>query len=115
MSGAVFPLAMPSIASPGAMLAIIVLTDNNRNSIGEQVVTAGLLFVVMGITLALLLAATPLKAALGSTGANVISRVMGIILATIAVDAILLGLDTVGVLDLAPSEGPGVAVAPALN
>lgn len=100
LSGAVFPLAMPSIASPGAMLAIVVLTDNHTNPIKEQVVTAGLLLIVMAITLALLLAAAWLKSILGSTGANVISRVMGIILATIAVDSVLVGLDAVGVLTL---------------
>lgn len=103
LSGAVFPLAMPSIASPGAMLAIVVLTNNHENAVQEQMITAGLLLVVMAITLVLLLLAARLKAILGNTGANVISRVMGIILATIAVDAVLGGLDSVGVLTLTPS------------
>lgn len=105
LSSAVFPLAMPSIASPGAMLAIVVLTDNHSNSIQEQALTAGLLMIVMFITLGLLLAASQLKRILGTTGANVISRVMGIILATIAIDAILVGLDAVGVLSLQPATG----------
>ncbi|MEM7695896.1 MAG: MarC family protein [Pseudomonadota bacterium] len=100
LSGAVFPLAMPSIASPGAMLAIVVLTDNHANSVEEQAITAGLLLGVMVITLVLLLLAAQLKRVLGTTGANVISRVMGIILATIAVDAVLGGLQAVGVLTL---------------
>ena len=98
LSGAVFPLAMPSIASPGAMLAIVVLTDNHKNSIPDQLVTAGLLTVILALTLVLLLLATMLKKVLGNSGASVISRVMGIILATVAVDAILVGLDAVGVL-----------------
>lgn len=102
LSSAVFPLAIPSIASPGAMLAIVVLTDNNAHSVREQVMTAGLLIMVMAITLVLLLAASQLKRILGTTGANVISRVMGIILETIAIDAILVGLDAVGVLALSP-------------
>ena len=104
MSGAVFPLAMPSITSPGAMLAIVVLTDNKENTIPEQMVTAALLLVVMGLTLALLLLAGRLKSLLGSTGANVVSRIMGVVLATIAVDAVLGGLDAVGVLTLAPKS-----------
>jgi len=103
-AGAVFPLAMPSIASPGAMLAIVVLTDNKENSFSEQAVTAGLLLVVMAITLALLLAASKLRPILGAAGANVISRVMGILLATIAVDAVLGGLEAVGTLELAPPK-----------
>ena len=103
LAGAVFPLAMPSIASPGAMLAIVVLTDNNRNSIPDQMVTAGLLLLVLLVTLVLLLLAARLKRVIGGTGANVISRVMGIVLATVAVDAVLGGLEAVGVLDLPES------------
>lgn len=104
MAGAVFPLAMPSIASPGAMLAIVVLTDNHSNSIPDQGLTALLLLLVLAITLALLLFAARLKRVIGSVGANVISRVMGLVLATVAVDAVLGGLDAVGALDI-PSEG----------
>lgn len=100
MSGAVFPLAMPSIASPGAMLAVVVLTDNHSNSVSEQAVTAVVLLLVMLITLALLLLAPLLKRVIGATGANVISRIMGIILATIAVDSMVGGLEMMGVLAL---------------
>ncbi|MGB0659591.1 MAG: MarC family protein [Mangrovicoccus sp.] len=100
LSSAAFPLAMPSIASPGAMLAIVVLTENSAHSIPDQAVTAGLLALVMLVVLVVLLAAVPLKRIIGASGASVISRVMGIILATVAVDAILGGLDAVGALNL---------------
>lgn len=100
LAGAVFPLAMPSIASPGAMLAIVVLTDNHSQSISEQAVTAGLLIVVLFLTLVLLLGATLIYRFIGRTGASIISRVMGIVLATIAVDAILGGFDALGVLSV---------------
>lgn len=100
MAGAVFPLAIPSIASPGAMLAIVILTDNNRNSIPEQALTAALLLAVLAITLVLLLLAARLRRVLGATGANIISRVMGMILATVAVDSVLSGLEMVGALTL---------------
>ncbi|WP_102226354.1 MarC family protein [Acidimangrovimonas sediminis] len=102
LSGAVFPLAMPSIASPGAMLAVVILTDNHRNTIADQAVTAGLLLAVLAVTLAILLAARPLKRVIGNTGASVVSRVMGIVLATVAVDSVLSGLDTLGLLALGP-------------
>lgn len=102
LSGAVFPLAMPSIASPGAMLAIVILTENSSNTLPEQAVTAGLLLLVLLITLILLLAANVIHRLIGNTGASVISRVMGIVLATIAVDAILGGFDTLEVFDVAP-------------
>lgn len=102
LAGAVFPLAMPSIASPGAMLAIVILTDNHTESIAEQAITAGLLLIVLLLTLVLLLVASAVHKVIGNTGASVISRVMGIVLATIAVDSILGGLDALGVLDVAP-------------
>nr|WP_232222887.1 MarC family protein [Sulfitobacter guttiformis] len=57
LAGAVFPLAMPSITSPGAMLAIVILTDNHTNPVSDQIVTAGLLVVVLFIALVLLLLA----------------------------------------------------------
>ena len=100
MSGAVFPMAIPSIASPGAMLAIVILTDNHRHSIAEQAQTAALLLVVLAITLVVLLLATQILRLIRPTGASVVSRVMGIILATIAVDAILSALEELGALTL---------------
>ncbi|MBU3259009.1 MarC family protein [Roseovarius sp. PS-C2] len=100
MKGAVFPLAIPSIASPGAMLAIVILTDNHRHSIPDQAVTGLLLLAVLALTLVLLLLAARLKRVIGNTGANVISRVMGMILATVAVDSVLSGLEVVGALTL---------------
>ena len=106
LAGAVFPLAMPSIASPGAMLAIVILTENSTNTLPEQATTAALLITVLALTLALLLAAGLVHGLIGDTGASVISRVMGIVLATIAVDAILGGFDAMGILDVAPPENP---------
>lgn len=99
LDGAVFPLAMPSIASPGAMLAVVILTDNHRNSIADQAVTAALLLLVLVLTLALLLLATKLHRLIGRTGASIISRVMGIILATVAVDAVIGGLSALDLID----------------
>jgi len=92
LSGAVFPLAMPSIASPGAILAIVILTDNHRNSIAEQAITGGILLSILALTFVLLLAATRIQRIIGDTGASVISRIMGLVLATVAIDAIINGL-----------------------
>lgn len=109
LAGAVFPLAMPSIASPGAMLAVVVLTDNHEQALVEQAVTAGLLIVVMIFTLALLLMATYVHRLIGHTGASVISRVMGMVLATIAVDSVIGGMEALTLVDLPATqaaEGP---------
>ncbi|GAA6174915.1 UPF0056 inner membrane protein [Sulfitobacter pacificus] len=114
LAGAVFPLAMPSIASPGAMLAIVVLTDNNTETVGEQAITAAMLIVVLLLTLVILLAANVVYKVIGNTGVSVISRVMGIVLATIAVDSILGGFDALGVLEVSPPalDSPLAKVAP---
>jgi multiple antibiotic resistance protein len=86
------------------MLAVVILTDNHRNTISEQVVTAALLVLVLVITFAILLLARPLKGIIGNTGANVVSRVMGIVLATVAVDSVLNGFEALGVMAL-PDSG----------
>lgn len=83
---AIFPLAVPSLASPGAMLAVVVLTDNNRYSISEQAVTAGLMVLVMVCALLLMLGAGFINRLIGVSGASILSRVMGLILAAVAVD-----------------------------
>lgn len=94
----VFPVAIPSIASPGAMLTVVILTDNDRFSIAHQAMTMGLMALVLAATLAILWLAIPLYRVLGTTGASVISRVMRMILAAVAVDAVLRAFVTIGVL-----------------
>lgn len=89
---AVYPLAIPSIASPGAMMAIVMLTDNSRYSIFDQSITAGVMLVVLLITLGLLLGATFIQKVIGNVGAAIISRVMGLILAAVAVNNLLMGI-----------------------
>ncbi|WBU59469.1 MarC family protein [Paracoccus albus] len=105
LEGAVFPLAIPSIASPGAMLGVVVLTDNHQNSFGAQMITAAALLVVLAITLGLLLVATKVYKYIGNTGANIISRVMGMLLAAVAVDAILGGMDVMGLATVVGGAG----------
>ena len=89
---AVFPLAIPSIASPGAMLAAVLLTENNRFGIMEQLQTAGIMLLVLLIVLVLLLMATHIHRFIGISGASIISRIMGLILSSLAVANILEGI-----------------------
>lgn len=89
---AVYPLAVPSIASPGAMLAIVVLTDNHRFDLTQQLMTGGAMVAVLLITLTLLLLATPIQRVIGNAGASIISRVMGLILASVATEQVLSAL-----------------------
>lgn len=86
---AIFPLAVPSIASPGAILAAVMLTDNREFSIAEQAMTTGLLLAVLGITLVVLLQANRVYRLLGKAGSSLVVRVMGLVLAGLAVEMIL--------------------------
>lgn len=51
---AIFPLATPSIAGPGAIMAVALLTDNAQHSLLNQTITVGFLFVVLACQLLLL-------------------------------------------------------------
>jgi multiple antibiotic resistance protein len=85
----VFPLATPMMAGAGSITAVVVLTDNYKYSIPEQTGTAAMLLLVMGICFGCLAVAQPIRRLIGDTGTNVISRVMGIVLAALAMQTIV--------------------------
>lgn len=106
----VFPLATPLIAGPAALGAAVLLAveAGQRGILGELVVIAALL-AVMAIQLVLLLVAGRLHAILGVTGQNVISRVVGILLAALAVQFVFDGVRAIW----PPAPPPtGLAAAP---
>ncbi len=88
-SPAVFPLAVPSLASPGAMLAIVLLTDNNTVAISDQAITAVVMLVVLVFAYLCMLAAGPIIRVIGNSGAAIVSRVMGMVLASVAADLVI--------------------------
>ncbi|MCB8820820.1 MarC family protein [Microvirga rosea] len=89
---AVYPLGTPIIAGPGAMLSIIILTDNNRFTLAEQMSTFGVLAVVLGLLLSIFLLGDVIGKFLGRGGINVLRRVMGVILAALSVNLIVSAL-----------------------
>ncbi len=89
---AVFPLAVPLIAGPGAIASVILLQAQNADSLARQAIVAGVMLVVLLLTgLGFLIAGRIMKV-LGVTGINVMTRVLGIILAALAVSNVLEGL-----------------------
>jgi multiple antibiotic resistance protein len=92
VSPAVFPLAVPSLASPGAMLAVVLLTDKGEIEIAAQAITAGLMVVVIGFAYLCMRLADPIIRVIGNEGSAIVSRVMGMILASVAADTVLTGL-----------------------
>jgi multiple antibiotic resistance protein len=85
---AVFPLAMPSIAGPGALLAVVVLTDNNTHSFLQETATCGVMLGVLILNLFLMLVGERIVSLVGKSGLNILSRVMGMILAAVAVQMV---------------------------
>jgi multiple antibiotic resistance protein len=92
----VFPLATPLIAGPAALgAAVLLAVDAGQTGFIAELVVVAALLAVMAVQLALLLVAGRLHAILGVTGQNVISRVVGILLAALAVQFVFDGVRTV--------------------
>jgi len=68
------------------------MTDNNLYTFEQQVVTTVLVFVLIVLTCLLLLAANKVQEKVGEYGITVVSKIMGLILASYAVQSILTGL-----------------------
>ena len=90
---AVFPLAVPSIAGPGTIMAVIVLTDNDVYTVPEQAQTAVMLLLVLLINYLLLRSSEGILKVIGRQGASILVRVMGIILASLSVELVMSALD----------------------
>jgi len=85
----IYPLAFPLIAGPGSFITVIFLTDDDRYNFWGQSVTVGVITSVLAIQFAILLAATAISRAIGSAGVSVIGRIMGMLLAAMAVGMVL--------------------------
>ena len=86
------PIAMPAIASPGAIVAVMLLTDNHRFSVQHQSVTLASVVVILILTALLLLAVKGIYKIIGESGVSLLSRIMGLILASIAANFVLEGI-----------------------
>ena len=95
---AVFPLATPLLAGPGAMSAGILLAANTGGEALQLAMVVGSLAAVMLVTLVLLLLAPEINRLIGVTAQRVLMRVFGILLAAIAVQAALNGAAAGGLL-----------------
>jgi len=88
---AVVPLAIPIIAGPGAISLVIVDAHKAANYTNWFILSANVLVLALLIWLALRLA-TPIGNKLGTTGLNVATRIMGLILAAIGIEMMASGL-----------------------
>ena len=98
----VFPLAIPLIAGPGSIATVILLAGAHPGFSGLGLSLAVMVLVLL-VTFIFFEAATPLERLLGKTGINVVSRLLGMLLAALAVQFMLNGLQDFGLLGIAPT------------
>lgn len=96
----VFPLAMPLIAGPGAMAAMILLINEAGRDWAGIVAVNVIMLGVVALCFMLFLAAGMIERALGRTGSMVVTRLLGMLLAALSVQFVLNGLDAIDVLQL---------------
>lgn len=88
---AIFPLGIPLLSGPGAMVSVFILVERARTAIDHVVIFASIVLTML-LSWLILRQASRLARFFGATGINVMSRIMGLILAAIAVQFILNGL-----------------------
>ncbi|HEY0327133.1 MAG TPA: MarC family protein [Allosphingosinicella sp.] len=88
----VFPMGIPMIAGPGSIASVMLLTARSEGLVGTLVVL-GALGCILLLTLAALLAAGPLMRLIGEKLEGMITRLLGVILAALAVQFVLDGLE----------------------
>lgn len=91
---AIFPLAIPSIASPGTILAVVLLVESSTSTLKTKLMTGIVLIFVLFINYLLMLLSNRIYKLIGNSGAIVISKVMGLIIASIAANNVLMGIKT---------------------
>jgi multiple antibiotic resistance protein len=89
---AVFPMAIPMIAGPGS-IATIMLLSARADGLVEGAVVLGAMTLVLALTLVALLAAGPLMKLIGAKLEAMITRILGVILAALAAQFVLDGLE----------------------
>lgn len=87
----VFPMAMPMIAGPGSIAAVMLLTSRADTAI-EYAAVYGALAIVLVLTLVALLAAGPIMRRVGAKVEAMITRLLGVILAALAAQIVIDGL-----------------------
>lgn len=87
----VFPLAMPLISGPGAMATMILLMGDGAEWT-DKLTVLGVMFAVLVVVLSFFLAAGALGRHLKESGINVVTRLLGMLLAALAIQFMIDGL-----------------------
>lgn len=89
LSRAVFPLATPCIAGSGSIMTVMMLTDNLERTAQEQIRTIGILSLCLLFLFLMFLISEIVQRILGRGGIEVITRIFGLIITSLAVTNII--------------------------
>src|SRR5215470_12154524 len=92
---AVFPLAIPLLAGPGALTATVLLAGQAAFQPVYVAILVGVIAAIVGLCLLVFRLATRIGGALGTTGSALLSRLQGVLLASLAVQFVIDGLRAV--------------------
>lgn len=96
----VFPLATPLIAGPGALASMILLMGERSGDLTAQALILGTMVLVVASAYILFRLSGGVERILGTVGTNVVTRLLGMLLAALAVQFVLDGLGGVGLVIL---------------
>ncbi|GAA5068451.1 MarC family protein [Roseibacterium beibuensis] len=94
----VFPLAIPLIAGPGSIATMILLTGQEGGDLLHIALIHAVMAVVLLVVFTLFLLAGRLERLLGETGINVVTRLLGMLLAALSVQFVIDGLRDLAVI-----------------
>ena len=93
-----FPLATPLIAGPGAIASMILLTEQAGGTFIGKLVVIALTAAMVVATFFFLLAAPAIERLVGKTGVLVVTKLLGMLLAALAVQFVIDGIRGSGLL-----------------
>jgi multiple antibiotic resistance protein len=89
---AAFPLAIPLMAGPGAITATVLLSGRASGDMTMLAILLGVIVVVFALCLVVFLLSMPIARLIGTTGNVVLSRLLGVLLAALAVQFVVDGV-----------------------
>jgi len=104
---AIAPLAVPLLAGPAALSTVSVLMGKAEGDVGKMLLVHGAVGLTGAVSYITFRLAEPIQRRLGTTGIHVLGRILGLVLAGIAVQFVLDGLRGAGVIPEPPAPPPG--------
>jgi multiple antibiotic resistance protein len=97
---AIYPMGIPLILNPAGIAAAIIFSAE-AVTVGDFGVLVGVVFAIAVLDVVVLWAARPIGSRIPPEGIIVLEQVLGVLLAAVAVELILIGLGQLGIIDLA--------------